>query len=138
MDLDIIVAGAGPAGCAAAIEARRLGMRTLLLSRPPRPGRIPGETLHPGVDSLFRELGVLHAIERAGFTRHEGHTSEWAGKSTYLAFGSDSSGAWLGYHADRRRLNEILCARAVEMGASLATAAAPELLISCGRVAGVI
>ena len=37
-NLDVVIVGAGPAGCAAAVQCRRLGQHPLLLDRTGRPG----------------------------------------------------------------------------------------------------
>lgn len=65
------IAGAGPAGCAAAIVLARAGVPvTLWTGR--RPAQHHGsETLHPGVEPLLRQLGAAGVLARA-------HRS-WAG-----------------------------------------------------------
>src|SRR6185295_6330859 len=50
MTLDLLILGAGPAGCAAAMQARRAGLDVLLLDSSERPRPTPGETLHPGIE----------------------------------------------------------------------------------------
>ena len=69
---DVLVLGAGPAGCAAAISARLAGMSVTLLDKRCASHRIPGETLHPGVESLFNSLGVIDEVLAQGFHRHSG------------------------------------------------------------------
>jgi menaquinone-9 beta-reductase len=56
---DIFIAGAGPAACAAAIVAQRLGRRTLLAPRPSRAQPRPcAGWASPAAAELCRELGV--------------------------------------------------------------------------------
>ena len=53
---DLLIIGAGPAGCAAAISARRRGLTVMMLEASAQPRRVPGETLHPGIEPLFARL----------------------------------------------------------------------------------
>src|SRR5260370_16377065 len=49
MKVDVLIAGAGPAGLAAAIELRRAGAgRVLVLDRETAPGGVPRHCLHTG------------------------------------------------------------------------------------------
>lgn len=114
---DVLVLGAGPAGCAAAISARLAGMSVTLLDKRCESHRIPGETLHPGVESLFNSLGVIDEVLAQGFHRHSGiWRDEGDGQRRFQNYGCDSSGPWLGFQADRAQLNRILQARAQNLG----------------------
>ena len=64
------IIGAGPAGCAAAIELARAGKQVVLLETSTFPRHRPGESLHPGVEVIFEKLGVADAVNSAGFVRH--------------------------------------------------------------------
>jgi flavin-dependent dehydrogenase len=68
----------------------------------------PGESLHPGVEPLFRQLGVERAVEAAGFPRYRGQWISWGGPWRFEEFGSDSTGPWLGIQAWRATLDSIL------------------------------
>jgi flavin-dependent dehydrogenase len=69
-EVDVVVVGGGPAGSAAALWCVRQGLRVVLLEREQFPRHRPGETLPPGVEPIFAQLGVAEAIAAAGFTRH--------------------------------------------------------------------
>src|SRR5262245_24852512 len=57
--LDLIVAGAGPAGSIAALVAARAGARVLVVDRDPFPrDKLCGDTLNPGAVALLGELGL--------------------------------------------------------------------------------
>ena len=49
MNLDVLVVGAGPAGLSAAVELRRLGVRSVVVAdREAEPGGIPRHSWHTG------------------------------------------------------------------------------------------
>jgi lanosterol synthase len=62
-DHDVIVIGAGPAGCATTLAFARQGARVLLLeANLDAANRLAGEWLHPGAVEVLSELGIdLHA-----------------------------------------------------------------------------
>ena len=122
---DLLILGAGPAGCAAAITARRHGLTVRMLEASSRPRRVPGETLHPGIEPLFARLGVGEKISEAGFHRHTGINIEWDSRSHFEPYGEDASGPWRGFQADRQSLATILVAAAVDAGADLCRPAHP-------------
>jgi 2-polyprenyl-6-methoxyphenol hydroxylase-like FAD-dependent oxidoreductase len=66
-DFDALIAGAGPAGCAAAAALSALGLRVLLLDAGADPKKqLAGELIHPsGVEDLIR-LGFGNALESTG------------------------------------------------------------------------
>jgi flavin-dependent dehydrogenase len=65
--VEVLVAGAGPAGAAAAIVLARAGMRVLLVDRArfPRP-KLCGDTLNPGALAIASSLGVGSALDAHG------------------------------------------------------------------------
>ncbi len=116
---DVVIVGGGPAGSAAAIWCAQSGLDVLLLEAQPFPRDRPGESLHPGIEPLFDQLGAGEAIRAAGFLRYRGHHVIWGGPPRYEAFGADASGAWLGIHAWRADLDAILLRRAAATGARI-------------------
>jgi len=106
--VEVVVLGAGPAGCSTSIECAKHGISTLLIDPLRLPERLPGETLHPAASVIFQELGVLDDIERAGFLRHEGHWSGAPESVVWQPYGSDLRGQWLSYQALRPALDLIL------------------------------
>ena len=69
---DAIVIGGGPGGSTAATLLARSGRRILLLEREHFPRFHIGESLLPYNRILFEEMGVLPALEAAGFPRKFG------------------------------------------------------------------
>ena len=134
----VVIAGAGPAGSAAAIWCARHGLDTILLEAEPFPRHRPGESLHPGVEPLFQQLGVSAAVEAAGFRRYPGHWVEWAAPRRFDAFGAGPAGPWLGYQAWRPELDAILLRGAVAAGARLRQPCrVSAALVEDARIAGV-
>ncbi|HLL50984.1 MAG TPA: tryptophan 7-halogenase, partial [Thermomicrobiales bacterium] len=103
-----MVVGGGPAGSAAVLWCVRQGLCVVLLEREQFPRHRPGETLPPGVEPIFAQLGVAEAITAAGFTRHPGTWVTWSGPRRFDPFGRDSGGAWYGFQAPREQLDRIL------------------------------
>jgi len=126
---DILIIGAGPAGCAAAITALEGGCSVTLLERKIQSAQQPGETLHPGVEPILRQLGVWEAVIRQGFHRHRGIWRESVkGTRTFAPYGEDESGMWLGLQVDRVILNRLLRARVTELGGVIVDISRLELI----------
>ena len=70
---DVIVVGAGPAGCASALFLHEKGLRVLVLDRASFPrDKVCGEFISPAADDILDELGVLEAIQQADPIRLRG------------------------------------------------------------------
>ncbi len=65
--IDVVIAGAGPAGCIAAIVLARAGARVVMVDRArfPRP-KLCGDSVNPGAIALLHRLGLARATEPAG------------------------------------------------------------------------
>ena len=107
-DVDVVIVGGGPAGSASALWCARHGLRAVVLEREEFPRHRPGETLPPGVEPIFAQLGVAEAITAAGFTRHPGTWVSWAGPRRFDPFGRDNGGPRCGFQAPREQLDRIL------------------------------
>ena len=137
MVFDVLVMGAGPAGCAAAIHAAACGLRVALIEKARFPRDLPGEALHPDVSRLFAELGVAKAISKAGFISNPGWTLKRSGDRSFVPF-IGQSGLQFGVQAWRSKLDTILLAHARRSGATVVQpAASGKVLLEGDRVAGV-
>ena len=76
MNVDVLVVGAGPAGLAAAIELRRLGIgRVLVVDREQQAGGIPRHSAHTGYG-----LRDLHRVLTGpAYARHYAEAAARAG-----------------------------------------------------------
>ena len=78
-----------------------------------RPASIPAgalaESVPPSARKLLAELGVLDAVEAAGFFPNGGNTVWWAGRNVRTeSFAQGESG----FHVDRSGLENVLVAAA--------------------------
>ena len=63
--VDVLVAGAGPAGCVAAIALARAGARVLLVDRAAFPrDKLCGDTLNPGTLRVLARWGLPDEVEQ--------------------------------------------------------------------------
>ena len=82
LSADVIVIGGGPGGSTAATMLARKGLRVLLLERDRFPRDHVGESLLPASIPVLEELGVLPAVQEAGFLPKWGATMVWGREST--------------------------------------------------------
>lgn len=116
IDADVVVVGGGPAGAAAAIASATRGLRVVLCERL-GPGRDrPGDTLHPGIEPILRQLGIGDELAGVVGARHPGVWIEWNAPLRFQPFGADEDGAWLGYQVCRADFDAMLLERARASG----------------------
>jgi len=113
---DLIVIGAGPAGCAAAITAATSGLQVLVVERTAGPRSRPGETLHPGIEKIIESLGILEEFQALSAIRHAGIVTIQNAETQFNAYGHDKAGAWRGYQVNRAGLDRLLIHRALQLG----------------------
>jgi 2-polyprenyl-6-methoxyphenol hydroxylase-like FAD-dependent oxidoreductase len=113
--VDADVGGGGPAGAAAIARATR-GLSAFICEREQAGRDRPGETVHPGIVPLLRQLGVGNRLEETIGARHAGIWIEWGGPRRFEAFGSDASGPWSGLQLWLADFDSLLLARARETG----------------------
>lgn len=70
--VDVLVIGAGPAGCIAAATVHRLGLKVRVVEKLRFPRFVIGESLLPRVMDHLRDTGLLSAVEGAGFQKKFG------------------------------------------------------------------
>jgi flavin-dependent dehydrogenase len=111
--LDLIIAGAGPAGSVAALVAARAGARVLVVDRETFPReKLCGDTLNPGAIKLLGTLDLTGG-PLAAATPLAGMRLTGPGRSVEARYGADLVGLAL----RRRDLDQWLLDRAIAAGA---------------------
>ncbi|MCC6318817.1 MAG: FAD-dependent monooxygenase [Gemmatimonadaceae bacterium] len=117
MDVDVLVVGAGPAGCAAARLLASWGHTTLLLDRAGSAGRRPlAESLPPSCNGLLDAIGIRAAVEEAGFVRSTGNTVWWGDTPRRVEYFPDGA---TGYQVASDHLEAVLSDAAHAAGATV-------------------
>jgi geranylgeranyl reductase family protein len=119
---DVVIVGAGPAGCSAGVDLARSGVDVLMLDRSHFPReKVCGDGLAPRSIPVLRELGVEREIQALGYRpfREYRVISSWgdsvrAGIPSSLGKGADHA-----YVVPRVVLDEILVRRVREEGGRL-------------------
>ena len=118
MDVDLLVVGGGPAGAAAALTARRLGMTVLVLESAGGARFRPGETLAPGTVALLAGLVGADCMRTLPGAAHDGIVVHAPDGRRLHRYG----GATTGRHLFRAELDAALLATAERQGAHVARA----------------
>lgn len=93
MSPDAVIIGGGPAGSAIGRLLASWGHSVLILATSADRSRGLAESLPPSTQKLLAEVGVLDAVERAGFYRATGNTAWWASRDRRVErFNSSASG----------------------------------------------
>lgn len=135
---DVIILGAGAAGCAAAISCAQHGLKVAVIERLLFPRARPGETLHPGIEPLLAQLGVAEHIRGDAFIRPAGTWVQWDQERRFVPFGEDKDGPWRGFQIPRATLDGLLLDQAIASGVhALQPCQAKQVLVEKGRVIGI-
>jgi flavin-dependent dehydrogenase len=118
-ETDIVIIGAGPAGCASAIQCLKKNLKVTIIENKSFPRYRPGETLHPGVSVLINKLGIESEFEKLSSFRHLGILFQKGEKSWFSKYGQDTRGDWKGYQIQRSDLDQILLDKAIQLGAKV-------------------
>jgi ABC-type nitrate/sulfonate/bicarbonate transport system ATPase subunit/flavin-dependent dehydrogenase len=121
LDAAVLVVGGGPAGAVLGAYLARAGVDHLIVDKAVHPRPHVGESLLCSTTRVFREIGFVEAIERAGFVRKRGalwtHFAE--PEPVALPFrpiphlGIEQDWTW---HIDRGRFDEALLRHAAALG----------------------
>jgi flavin-dependent dehydrogenase len=112
--LDAVVIGGGPAGAAVARLLASWGHSVRLLARPNDRARGLAESLPPSTRKLLAEIGVLDAVDAAGFLPTTGNTSWWDSSSPRIETFETP-----GYQVFRPDFDALLIASARAAGADV-------------------
>ena len=118
---DVIVVGAGPAGCTAAHLLASWGHRVLLVDRPGGEGRSRAESIPPSARRTLAAVDMLAAVDRAGFAPWRGNTVWWTELEPRIERFAPIVDGYLVVRADLDRvLREVAVASGVHLRAGLA------------------
>jgi flavin-dependent dehydrogenase len=116
--VDVIVVGAGPAGCACGIFLARAGLRVRILEGGKHPRHHIGESLLPGSMRVLRELGITEGEMISRFQRKAGarfYDSEMD-RMAEFGFAASDGGTVPAFQVLREAFDAMLCAKARDAG----------------------
>jgi flavin-dependent dehydrogenase len=113
---EVAVIGGGPAGAAAARLLALWGRDVVVVTRRRDPGRDLAVSLPPSIRKLFAALGVLEAVDAAGFVRSTGNTVWWAAREPRSQL---FAGGETGYQVRHGVLDRVVLAAAEAAGAAV-------------------
>ena len=119
--LDVVVIGAGPAGCAAAKMLASFGHRVLLVDRPSTGRHSLAESIPPSAHRVLVELGMKDAVDAAGFHPWLGNTVWWGSDEPRVELFASGD---VGYQVERDRFDAVLREQAVKAGAEIISGSA--------------
>ena len=117
---DAIVVGGGPAGTTCAQYLRRAGKSVLVLEKARHPRFCVGESLLPGTNPVWEELGLVEKFEEAGFMKKYGAYFAPAADDDRGEFPFPEAERLVhpyAYQVERDRFDKILWDAAVDSGA---------------------
>ena len=115
-ECEVAVIGGGPAGAAVARLLALWGRDVVLVTAPSDPTRDLAVSLPPSVAKLLAEIGVLDAVDAAGFVRSTGNTVWWGDKEPRSRAFADGTA---GYQVRHRDFDRVLLAAAEAAGAKV-------------------
>lgn len=115
--VDVLVIGAGPAGCIASSIINKQGLRVKIVEREKFPRFVIGESLLPRVMDHLEETGLLAAVEKAGFQKKFGAKFVRNGEVCDFDFSTQFSKGWnWTWQVPRAQFDQILAEGVAKQG----------------------
>ena len=128
-DYDVVIIGAGPAGCGAARLLAAWKHRVLLVDRAGESRLSLAESIPPSAHKVLAAIGALSAVEDAGFLPWRGNTVWWAHEPPRVELFAGAPG----YQVERSRFDALLRTLAREAGAEVRTGLVRDVRLLDGR-----
>lgn len=115
---DVVVAGAGPSGCAAAIALKQAGISVCIADREYEGNYKVGESVPGASVRLLGRLGingVQELLPESDYKICRANASSWGSEEWVFQSGIRNPEGG-GYHVNRRAFDEALLARAISLG----------------------
>lgn len=117
---DVLIIGAGPAGCIAASLINKQGFKTKIVEKEKFPRFVIGESLLPRVMDHLDEAGFLEAIKAEGFQEKYGAKFVRGNETCDFNFSEQFSDGWKWtWQVPRSRFDEILSKTVSDMGVNI-------------------
>lgn len=117
---DVLVIGAGPAGCIAASILNKQGFKVKIIEKEKFPRFVIGESLLPRVMDNLEEAGLLEAVKKAGFQEKFGAKFVKGNDTCDFDFSNQFSKGWTWtWQVPRGQFDKILADTAASMGVSV-------------------
>ncbi len=119
-DVDVLVIGAGPAGCIAASIINKQGYKVKIVEKEKFPRFVIGESLLPRVMDHLEEAGLLEAVKKGGFQEKFGAKFVRGNEVSDFNFSNQFSGGWTWtWQVPRADFDKILADTVESMGVSV-------------------
>ena len=118
--IDVLVIGAGPAGCIAASLLNKQGFKVKMVEKEKFPRFVIGESLLPRVMDHLEEAGLLDAVKAAGFQEKFGAKFVRGNEVCDFNFGEQFHNGWKWtWQVPRGQFDKILADTVKSMGVDI-------------------
>jgi flavin-dependent dehydrogenase len=118
--VDVLVIGAGPAGCIASSIINKQGFKVKVVEKEKFPRFVIGESLLPRVMDHLEEAGLLEAVKAAGFQQKNGAKFVRGNEICDFNFSDQFSKGWnWTWQVPRAQFDQILSTTVASMGVDL-------------------